>query len=131
MWECCIQPLYCDLGDYDWVHIISNVHILLPAFGSFRVFKFCLGMLIREYESIGKQNHRGFVGNPPLEKIIAPLEIIGLVMPADVNHVVFPGQRKLPHRFKNIIASSIHDSHWGNVERHLVTCLRTLHGHSS
>ena len=64
------------------------------------------------------------------KKIIAPLEIIGLVMPADVNHVVFPGQRKLPQRFKNIIASSIHDSHWGNFERHLVTCLGALHGHS-
>ena len=37
------------------------------------------------------------------------------VMPADVSHVVAPRQRKLPHRLKNIIVSSIHDSHWGKA----------------
>ena len=50
------------------------------------------------------------------------------VMPADVSHVVFPRQRKLSHRLKNIIVSSIHDSHWGKASSYLS---ETLHGHSS
>ena len=37
------------------------------------------------------------------------------VMPSDVSHVVVPRQRKLPHRLKNIIVSSIHDSHCGKA----------------
>ena len=37
------------------------------------------------------------------------------VMPADVSHVVPPRHRKLPHRLKNIIVSSTHDSHWGKA----------------
>ena len=41
------------------------------------------------------------------------------VMPADVSHVVISRQRKLPHRLKNIIVSSIHDSHWGKASGYL------------
>ena len=41
------------------------------------------------------------------------------VMPDDVSHFVFPRQRKLPYRLKNIIVSSIHDSHWGKVSGYL------------